>query len=440
MFWSLCRVDARSGRALCLFVLAALLSLSVCASATEPNKLFLNKNPQALPIGLTFHPDVPNHIRKAIIEDLGWLSTRGPIKDERLRYLLQIDEPMTGASLVAWFLDRVHVVGTFGWCATADYVDIALNESGPLVTKWNAKCGNEPSAAEVKASVPATVFSTVPSEVVRGIALDRRVRIVPENWPAKFLWPVMKVSPEFLREGNAAPARVSRLGTLLHEASHVGGIPHERCLQSDWQLKELMIGPWKYPSPFFSLGKPFCDNPVFGSAFTIQGSFLRAMADYCHCSPKERLTIRSQEWATWRYHGVPFKEPIVVHSSRELRSTRGWVGTKLSNFPPAEFFEAGIKYTEAFLQLCQNRCRELERVKGWRAELIELQKFGHSLRDVRSFSGSWESSRPERPPLKRPLDIAGAKQWLAAAAKAAKDGYNVETISLVSCADLQDHC
>lgn len=438
MFWSGCLARRRLFQVLpALMVVAGLVSL-LHSAAAEPNKILASKNPQALSLGITFHPDVSNDIRKAIVEDLSWLSTIGPIKDERLRHLLQIDEPMTGASVVAWFLDRVHVIGVFGWCPPTDYVDITFNESGPVVAKRRARCA--PESAEWRAAVPRTAFSGLPSGMVRGIGLDRRIRIVPETWPAEFRWPVMKIAPDFLRSGATASARVGRLGTLFHEASHVDGISHEGCKQSDWKFLAFTLGPWKYPSPFFNLGNPNCDDPVGGSAFTIQGSLLRAMADYCHCTSKEQLTIRANEWAIWRYQGVPLKEPTVIPSLPELKSIKGLAGATLSNFPPAEFFEAGIKYTEIFLRLCQNRCREFDRIKGWQTELAGLRKFGNSLSERGAFTGSWQSSNPKRPPIKRPLDIAGAKKWLAAAAKAAKNGYNVETTSLVSCADLQNQC
>lgn len=436
MFWSSHCADARLTRFLRFFLFATLLVAHVSASAAESNKTLLNKNADALPIGITFHPDVPAYVRRGIIDDLQWLSTRGSIEDERLRHLLQIDTPMTGTSIVAWFLDRIHVIGRFGWCPQLDFVAVRFNGAGYVVNKSPGRC-SPPSSGTLAYVLGARVNRFQLLESMPAILIDGKVRVVPETWPNGFSWPVMLVSPQFFNGDRSVFWRTYRLAVLLHEAAHIEGMPHAMCKLDDWKLTDFVLGPFTFPSSF-RLGDRFCDDPSGGSVVTIEASFLRAIAEACNCSPKEKLMIKFLEWNAWKYQGVSFKEAIVTPADGDLQRIKGLGGKTLKTFPPAEFTAAGLQYAEWFLETCEDRCSGAERFNELRDQLLALRAFGNELKERGAFAGSWESSQPKKPPLKRPLDVDGAARWIAAAAKAPDS--NVETMSLVSCADLQDKC
>ncbi len=385
---------------------------------------YRNSDTAALPIGIRFREDVPVAIRKLIVDDFAWLAKLGPLQQtDHLTRLFGLPVQISGPDLLAWYVHRVHAMGSGKICPRRELVlEPTSKTTWQMSDSFNLNCNDLPKGADAFVDIP-----TVGADPGTGRAVyvgDQVMLAATAHESAPMINVVTNGSKNLSFGANADDdigERIYRLSVLAHEAFHTIATDdaHYACDDLDY------IFDGKFDVGYFGYGRnsgsPAEDCDVGFKAYAAQTFVLEALAASCDCSARTRNTIL--QWATEiaAVSVVRLKEPWKVPDHADLRGT-ALAGKRFTDIPIQPFFDLSVQLAEgvaAAQQDCASNARCQKMIAQARAfSDLATAAFGQSPERLKQ---GWRLP----PGDKTEIDTDWAMVWLARAQRAAGSDYNV---------------
>jgi hypothetical protein len=459
------------------------------AAALDP-ELVKNRDARAFPRGLYFHSSVPIERRQVLIEDLAWLASAGPLKasGELANLLAMKRQPLSGAMLVAWLIERIAIVSAQPAALTGHHghpviLSGARPDLGVLVFggRWGPQTPGPRQQAGLEEVGPVSDFRRIrlrreanyswrnadtAQKELDGWHIDDRVLIAASDAYANHAGndAIIYLTEPFWREyrDQTPHHRIMRLAILFHEARHLDGWrsgdidSHFPCEEDAWPraTQGLRLSGASLPTYQPIVG---C-NWHHASAYGIGAAFIRAVSQNCPaCAPADLMALKSQEVLAWSSVQLRLRTPVRMPVIPALHDEKGWAGLTVTTVPPQVYFTARREQTTLYEsrwkglldQYAANKSGPWPWWNEWREQItalsawiIELdrQRFidpGRSLsRWSKVANDDPSSERRQRP---EPGE-QNAVDWIMAATKAKGEGFNLPLVWMPPCKTFNGGC
>jgi len=485
--------------ALCVLAISSMHDI-VFAGPLDAN-MVKNDDPRAMPRGLYFHSSIPIERREILLKDLVWLASLGALSEaEDLAQLLAIKRTLTGATLVAWLIERVVIISSpqaFGNRNNGIPVVIsgARPDLGILVFDARKRKSGKPVWEPPLSAKELDEHDGEDSYILGVIRHHVRSSLRPDfNWrSADFLYEELDgwhVDDRLLIVAEGAYAnlnsgrptvsltellwkkygtdrmsdRIQRLALLFHEARHLdathgGDVPfgHFPCEKDSWLrvTEELQLGGVKY-GPIRSAE---CDW-YYAGAYGIDTAIIRTLLRNCRdCTTYDLEHLKLDELHYWTRVQFRLRAPVTIPDLPALRDLLGWAGKTLTTVPPHIHFTALAEYIdwidrrrdelfEKYITVSRSdsdrdfftkQHQEVTELVDWIGELDRkgLIDPDHPVsRWSRIVNDDTSAERRARPDPNE----QDALRWLKALPDAKAEGYNVPLVWMPPCARFRNGC
>ena len=431
----------------------------ICSRASSAREidwsLVLNPDPSAQETGLYFHSSVPVDARKLIIDDLSWLASRDNLIDaDQLGKALGVAErPVTGTRIVAWILGRLSMIVDYGWCDPR--ANLVISQARPeLVVVFHsdaakALCNSTPTST-VNAAILLGSGGDGPNHMMNwrswrqaderdgeidAFRVDDLVLVTPKTrhpFPPIVFINFKKFISKQGSDLQSSSARIERLTTLVHEATHMRGtsffVDHVAC--NPESVRAIPLG------GYLAREEVACDSSLLG-AYATEAEFVRVLLLSC-AECRDRTMVLS-EMTSWLKIEIKPSRRIALGDIPGLSNKPEFKDKWLAVVPPRRAFDEWLASLDVREKAgCSTKSKPCY-VPQFRAEVSALLNYLVAMRQRGELDANWDSLPRDPTPPFQPSGPA-ALSWLRAAVAAPTRGYNVPLRWLPPCSRFSTGC
>lgn len=402
---------------------------------------FRNTDPGALPRGLYFDSKLPVAWRRMLLDDFAWLSKLGELpRGAALAAALGLETPLRGDQLLTWLLDRVVVIA--GIKSSPEPVVLSAVLPGPARVASVAGDLTVAEEADVSAKVMGAkkiAYFTADARIasdkeINALRIDDRYLLLARSATkgASNYFPVVFVDEQvFASKDSILVDRITRLGILLHEASHLSGLPdHHLCSTNNLDRVLHRNGFWsdrmRETSP--------CDD-VTGGAYAVEASVRASLVAACsQCTIADKYGLANEVIS--KYIESPLPSPVRIPAIRTSAHTRGLVGAVVSSLPPSSYFEESLALIDLSEAMANSQGRTCPQCDVERGTLIDLRRWAKDQQP--NIACQTRECAVPKGTMPLDTDVIATRKWLSAALQATS--HNVPLMWVPRCEQFLGGC